>query len=134
MGVCSGTSFEKGSISFDLDEENIHLVGPILLTHFGISGPLTFRVSSHLAFEKITKEHPKNILFAPMGDMKKDDWEVFLKNQFSLHPKKTLTNILTLHFSRKFAEAFSTYFFPHLEDIFCGSISRIDREKISNLL
>lgn len=134
MKLCSGTTFATGRISFEIGGKNLSLSGPILLTHFGISGPLTFRVSSYLAFETIQKDHPKDILLAPIGAMKKEDWELFLKNEFSIHPKKTLTNILISHFSRKFAESFSSHFFPYLADIFAWSISRNDREKISDLL
>lgn len=57
-----------------------------------------------------------------------------MKNEFAVHPKKTLISILAPRLSRKFAESFCNHFFPHLEGIFSGSISRNDREKISNLL
>lgn len=134
MKICSGTSFEKGNISFEVHGKNQSFSWWILLTHFGISGPLTFRVSSHLAFELIDKNHPRKILFAPIADIKKEDWEQFLKNEFATHPKKTLINILTSQLSRKFAESFCNHFFSHLEGVFSGSISRNDREKVSNLL
>jgi len=38
--------------------------GPLLLTHFGITGPTVFTFSAHTAFEKIDVDHPLSIQFA----------------------------------------------------------------------
>ncbi len=122
----SGLAFEDAKIGA--------LTWPLLLTHFGISWPLTFMVSSHLAFEKIEQWTHKNITFTPLSSMRFADWESFLKDQFQLHPKKFITSILSEKLPRRFAEAFVKEYFSHIEATFVGSISRMDREKISKLL
>lgn len=126
LHALSGLSFPDASIG--------NLRWPLLLTHFGISWPLAFMLSSELAFEKIEKWSHKNITFSPLSSMKFSDWEVFFKNQFQLHPKKFIINILSEKLPRRFAEAFVKEYFAHIEETFVGSIARADREKISKLL
>ena len=62
------------------------------------------------------------------------DWDNFLKEAFVLHPKKILINILSDKLPRRFAEAFVEEYFPYLRETFASSISRTDREKVSELL
>ncbi len=114
--------------------QNQEIAWPLLLTHFGISWPLTFMASSHLAFEKIEKWSHKIIHFSPLSSMGLVEWEGFLKDQFQSHPKKLIVSILSEKLPRRFSEAFVKEYFPHIEATFAGSIARVDREKISKLL
>ncbi len=126
LHALSGLAFESARIG--------ELVWPLLLTHFGMSWPLTFMISSHFAFEKIEKWSHKSITFTPLSNMKFSDWEYYLKDQFQNHPKKLIASILSEKLPRRFAEAFIQQYFPHISETFVGSIARIDREKISKLL
>jgi predicted flavoprotein YhiN len=45
------------------------LSGSLLLTHFGLSGPLAFMYSSQVAWESIDKANPKTIHLSPIADM-----------------------------------------------------------------
>ena len=107
---------------------------PLLLTHFGISWPLTFKASSHMAFEIIDAKNHKTIHFAPFSDMRYPQWDTFLRSEFSSHPKKLITSILTEKLPRRFVEAFILYYFSHITTTFVGSISKADRDRISHLL
>lgn len=122
----SGLAFESAKIG--------ELQWPLLLTHFGISGPLAFMTSSRLAWEAIDKSHPKIIHFFPISSMGYTEWEVFLKEQFTNHPKKLITNILTEKLPRRFAEAFIREYFSSIENTFPVSIGKVVRENISKLL
>ncbi len=122
----SGLAFEHARIG------SLHW--PLLLTHFGISWPLAFMISSEFAWDRIDKEHPRVIKFSPISWVDVSDWENFLKNSFSLHPKKILSSMLSEKLPRRFAEAFAKEHFPHLEATFASSISRTDRERIAELL
>ncbi len=110
------------------------LIWPLLLTHFGISWPLAFMVSSHLAFERIGKWYTKTLSFAPLKEMDEKAWDIYLTESFINNPKKYLIGILSERIPRRFAEAFIKEYFAHIEVTFAGSISRIDRERVSKLL
>ncbi len=122
----SGLAFESAKIG--------ELSGPLLLTHFGLSGPLAFMTSSAFAWDTIDREHSKTILLSPISAMWIIEWEVFLKEQFANHPKKLITNILSEILPRRFAEGFIHEYFPHIETTFPVSIGKVEREKISKLL
>lgn len=123
MHELSGLAFEHARIW--------ELAWPLLLTHFGISWPLTFQLSSHLAWKEIRSEM---VYFSPIAEMDFTSWNTFLKKQFELHPKKLITNILAEKLPRRFAEAFVEEYFRGLKEIFAASISRDDREIFSKLL
>lgn len=122
----SGLAFESAKI-WDLQ-------WPLLLTHFGISGPLAFMTSSRFAWENIDKNHPKIVHFCPISMMGYTEWESFLKEQFVNHPKKLITNILTEKLPKRFAEVFVREYFASIENTFPVSIGKIVRENISKLL
>lgn len=114
--------------------QELSLTGSLLCTHFGISWPLAFMISSHLAWNEIQKNKPYTIYFSPNQEMNYEAWEIYLKESFASHPKKTLASILIDRLPRRFAEWFIRVYFSKLENTFASSISRIDRESISNLL
>ncbi len=136
LHILSGLAFEDSKIEFTIGDTKIKtlLTWPLLLTHFGISWPLTFRVSSHIAFDKIVPSSPKIISFAPLASMDVTSWEAFLKEAFQKYPKKLLSSILTEKLSRRFVDAFIQQYFFSIRETFVGSISRSDRENISRLL
>jgi predicted flavoprotein YhiN len=127
MHELSGLALQNSQLKIN----NLQLSWPLLLTHFGISGPLTFQLSSHLAWEEIKG---KEVLFSPIAEMDYLSWNTFLKEQFGQHPKKLITTILTEKLPRRFAEAFVNENFSQLRETFAASISREDREKIAKLL
>ncbi len=113
---------------------NSPLSWSLLLTHFGISWPLAFMLSSELAWEEIGTTNPRKVQLIPIAEMTDTHWEIFLKDQFQNHPKKFLWSILIEKLPRRFAEALVIRYFSHIRETFAGSISRKDRENISNLL
>lgn len=110
------------------------LTWPILLTHFGISGPLSFMYSSEIAWEKLGSNSPKIIYLAPVADMDTPTWESFLKDQFAEHPKKLITSILADKLPRRFVDGFVDEHFPLIRETYAASISKKDRAHIAELL
>lgn len=102
-----------------------------MLTHFGISGPLAFMLSSHLAWEKIAD---KIVHFVPESEMDFTAWNDFLKEDFAQFPKRKLFAILSEKLPKKFAEIIIEKFFSEIKEKFVGEISKNDREKIAKLL
>ncbi len=122
----SGLAFESAKIG--------ELTGPLLLTHFGLSGPLAFMVSSGMAWEKLGSNNPKTIFLIPISHMGYNEWESFLKWEFVKHPKKLLANILSDVLSRRFVDGFISEYCPDIASVFPVSISKSARENISKLL
>jgi hypothetical protein len=60
--------------------------------------------SSHLAWKEIQKSKPYTIYFSPNQEMNYEAWEIYQKESFASHPKKTLVSILTEKLPRRFAE------------------------------
>ncbi len=122
----SGLAFPEARIG--------ELTWPILLTHFGISGPLSFMYSSRIAWEKLGSNSPKIIHLAPLADMDTPLWETFLKREFQEHPKKLITSILADKLPRRFVDGFVDEHFPLIRETYAASISKKDREHIAELL
>ena len=131
MHELSGISLEHACIRYN---EWVQLRWPLLLTHFGISWPLAFMVSSHLAWTDIWKWKTKLIFLSPLENMSEKDWDQFFKDSFQSHPKKILSTILSEKLSRRFAESIVKQHSSHLEHIFVSSISRSERERLASLL
>lgn len=58
MKSVAGVSFEKAKITFYGAAKNYERTGPFVFTHFGISGPAVFALSSAACYETYTKEKP----------------------------------------------------------------------------
>jgi len=70
--------------------------------------------SSEIAWDKLDKNTPKHIHLSPLADMDEKIWDGFLIEQFSLHPKKTITTILSEKLPRRFVDGFVSEFFSHI--------------------
>ena len=106
----------------------------LLITHFGISGPLTFIVSSHAAFETISPSSPLPLFLRPIFLMGKAEWDIYLSQEFVKHPKKFLPSLLAEKLPRRFVDAFIWEYFSDIREVFAGSISRKHRDLLSDLL
>ncbi|GAB0174552.1 MAG: NAD(P)/FAD-dependent oxidoreductase [Candidatus Altimarinota bacterium] len=123
----SGIAFEKAKI-------NQKLHGGLILTHFGISGPLAFMLSAEIAWINIGKGSAFHTSFSPRADMGFKEWDNFLKEGFERSPKKFLITILSEKVPKRFSEIFVKEFFPGLLESFVGGISKKSRDDIAKLL
>ena len=106
----------------------------LLLTHFGLSGPLAFMYSSQVAWDAIDKQNPKTIHLSPLADMWLPEWGSFLKLEFANHPKKLISSTLAEKLPRRFVDEFIWAYFSSIREVFAASISKKDREYIAELL
>ena len=77
---------------------------PILLTHFGISWPLTFVAASLSAFEEVLPESPLRIKLQVLGDLNYEQRNHYLLNE-SQTSKKELVTTLANKLPKRFCEA-----------------------------
>lgn len=130
----SGISFLEAKISFQTENPKTqkHISGSLLFTHFGISGPLAFMLSSHLAWENSIKN--LQIKFSPISDYDTKNWDNFLKEEFGKSPKKKIFAILSEKLPKRFAEIFIENFCKSISEKMVGEINKKDRENIAKIL
>lgn len=98
----AGISLPNARLEFiQKGKSRVSVHGPFLFTHFGISGPVTFALSSHLAFEEISKENPKEISFIPTENNDFDFWNKELLDAFSQSPKKQVKHIISSYLPKR---------------------------------
>jgi predicted Rossmann fold flavoprotein len=106
--------------------------GPVLLTHFGISGPATFIFAAYTAFEIVDKEHVIIPFLQPLADMDTLIWNKFLQDASVRSPKKQLSTILAESpLSKRFAAAFVQCY---SKDIPIGQVPKQERQDLASLL
>jgi len=128
----SGLSFVNSSLEFTVDNNRHSLTWPMIFTHWWISGPVVFAMSSHLAFQKIDNlnsfkcyiffDKQKNVVFRD---------KTFLEF-INKYPKKTIRNMLLNFFSKRFIDLYVKIYFLEL-DIFCSLLSKENRKKLSTI-
>lgn len=112
------------------DKQKISVNGPFLFTHFGISGPVTFALSSHLAFEEISKNHPLEISFIPVTNNNHDFWDKEFLSKLSESPKKQIKHIISEYIPKRLAIEVLTLR-KISPDKQCGEITKEERKNIA---
>lgn len=101
----SGIDFQQAKFDIVLSNEEKRIIeGPMLFTHFGISGPAVFALAAHAAFEKISPAQPYKIKFSPIKGETFDSWDQKLQEAIHESPTKFAVNILHQFFPARFAE------------------------------
>lgn len=101
----SGLSLQNAKLEVLFkNDKKISVSGPFLFTHFGISGPVTFALSAHLAFEDILPQSPIKVTFTPYADMNFDKWDLKIKEASHRHGKKQIKQILSELLPKRFSE------------------------------
>lgn len=121
----SGLSLDNCRIKYN----DQYLDGHFLFTHYGISGPAVFSLSSKIAYEK-TPCKIKLII-----DAQKDfnAWEKILTEKINLNGAKVLKNILAEFIAKKLAD--KILLLAEVDGLKkAAKISKLERKKISKLL
>lgn len=101
----SGVSLPQAKILFTQNNSEVQsLIGPILFTHFGISGPVVFALSSHLAFEEISALKPIKIKLIPDKDFTYDFCNKRLIEEIKKRGKDDLEDILKIFIPKHLAQ------------------------------
>lgn len=103
MKELSWLAFPESQI---ISHDNYKFDGPLLLTHFGISGPMVFAYSAHVAFEWCEKKQPLLVKRKPIWSRNFDDRMKFLQEQLRDNPKKQIDSLLKQFFPLRFIQAF----------------------------
>lgn len=129
---CSGISFPYAHLTTDSGDIP-RSTWPILLTHFGITGPQTFVFASHTAFTQIDHQHPLNAQLIPNTHMSYESRISFFQEHKQTTPKKSLINVLATRLPKRFVEQLlGEYEFP--KKLTMSDLSKIDSKQLATLL
>jgi len=84
--------------------ESISVTGPILFTHFWLSGPATFALSSHLPYEEISEKSQFRIAIQLFSDKDVSYRDKALISLINLSPKKEIRNVIAGLMPKRLAE------------------------------
>ena len=130
----SGLSFPDAKLTFVLDgDKRKEVQGPLLCAHFGISGPVVFALSAHLAFFEISKLCPKKIKLNPLAIEHFDSYERKLTTLISNNSAKQILNTLSELLPKSFVEEL-LIMANIAKDKKSAEVSKNERNKICNLL
>jgi len=100
----SGVSLKNVSLSAEVEGKGrVSVFGAMLFTHFGISGPVVFALSSHLAFTKISVHYPLKIFISPICEWGYDKWNKLLIDYFQKNGTQRILTFLKVYFPTRFA-------------------------------
>ncbi len=101
----SGLSLPMARLeAHDEDGKKKRADGPILFTHFGVSGPAVFALSSHLAFTPLTKDHPIEMTIIPDAEQTFETWDTFLSESFYGSRNALVRTVLSERLPKRFVE------------------------------
>ncbi|PJZ59047.1 NAD(P)/FAD-dependent oxidoreductase [Leptospira barantonii] len=98
----SGLAFEKTECS--LVEFGYSQLGPLLITHWGASGPAILKLSAKGARELFDKEYDTILKVNLVPGMKKDEVRKKIEKEKELHPSKAISNTPVLGIPRRYWE------------------------------
>lgn len=124
----SGISLPDAGLKYG----KVYVDGPFLFTHFGISGPVTFSLSSHLAHETISIDSPLQIEFIPDSAKDFDDWEEILNQSSEYNAKKLVKTKLKEFFPQRFVEIILKI--SKIGDMKVVDLTKAQRQSLSGLL
>jgi len=99
----AGVSFQKAVLSVT-QPTKFSYPAPVLLTHKGTSGPAVFAVSAHVAFEKISREHPLSLFLDVLPGYTLEELTGYFLSAKQTDQKKHVLTMLTSLVPRSFAE------------------------------
>ncbi|AOP35042.1 flavoprotein [Leptospira tipperaryensis] len=98
----SGLAFEKTECS--LMDFGYSQIGPLLITHWGLSGPAILKLSAKGARELFEKEYNTTLRVNLLPGMKKEEVRKKIEKEKELHPAKLIVNTPVLGIPRRYWE------------------------------
>lgn len=103
--LLSGLSLPNAKVSaIAEDGQKKSATGPLLFTHFGLSGPAVFALSSHLAFTSIIPATPLSVSLIPEAELTFERLEVRLLERYQAGGTKQLRRVLNELYPKRFVD------------------------------
>lgn len=123
----------KLSLNPALRESQQTITGPVLMTHFWLSGPAIFAMAAHIAFDQVSQTSPYMIKLILDHTRGYDFWNTVFIQMNTSSPKKTLAGFLSLYMPKRFVKEFLVGQWYDAE-IRIWSISKLMRKELCKKL
>lgn len=107
--------------------------GPMLFTHFGVSGPSTFALSSRIAFASISKQQPLEVSWSPIADRDFQKWDQILLDAIQENGRRHVLTFLATELPRRLAATLVTLAALH-EETTLAMLTKEKRQRLVHLL
>ncbi len=108
-----GTSFPKASLTLSIPvgtrHKTWHQSGPLLITHWGLSGPAVLKLSAFAARELHATQYQAQLTINWLGDRDQDSVFDFLNAWKDANPQQSLSNAAIFELSKRFLAQFFAF-------------------------
>ncbi|MDP2691476.1 MAG: NAD(P)/FAD-dependent oxidoreductase [bacterium] len=130
----SGLSLSHAELRAQTDDgTQVSAQGPMLFTHFGVSGPSVFALSSHLAFTTLSPEKPVHIAMLPIAGRSAHEWNEIIHSEMKQNGAQQIITLLKNHLPHRLAQTILEITSIPAEKK-NSEISREEREKLLLIL
>lgn len=99
----AGTSFPSAKLKLKIaDEKDFEQVGPLLITHWGLSGPALLKLSAWAAREMKRQNYQAKLSVCWLGDLKEEEVRGSFWAKCEAAPKSNIGNVLIEPLTRRF--------------------------------
>ncbi len=98
----SGVSFTNAKLAIHCDGKKHQQTGPILITHWGLSGPATIKLSALAAKELFHHNYQAALTINFTGDMNSDFILAQLNEYKTAHPKATVAKVALFNIPKRY--------------------------------
>lgn len=133
-----GTSFKQVSLILEIEKDNKKQTwqqnGPLLITHWGLSGPSVLKLSAFAARQLHESQYKAKLKVNWVGITKYDEVLNHLTNLKNQDPKKAITNLICYDLSKRFWQQIITFAIPDKKNGLCSELSKADLRKLTDTL
>lgn len=101
----SGLSLEHAQFEAVVDGTRTRITGPMVFTHFGVSGPAVFALSSHIAFAPIAKTAPFVVSLLPIAGRTFQDWDQLMQKAIEENGVRQVLTVLAQELPKRLAQS-----------------------------
>ncbi len=128
-----GVSLPNAQLVVDVGGLQKSVDGPMIFTHFGISGPSVFALSSNIAFETISKKNPISVSLIPLAHRTYEDWDRYIQHAIHQNGLQHMLTVVSNDMPKRLAQAILEIASIPL-DKKCAVLSKEERKKLAKLL
>jgi hypothetical protein len=99
-----GISFEKADIRMSVGDAKLEQSGPVLITHWGLSGPAVLKLSAWGARHLFISRYQADLIINWLPDFDSQTIHDEMKKQRELQPRKSIANSNIFHLPKRFWE------------------------------